>query len=479
MRYCILLLLSFFALSGNAITDPNKISLDDMFRCIEEVDNEYIASSDNSIILIGDTGSGKSTLANLLSGKQLKTYSPAGRTDLSINLKDPSNSITPIGHSASKSETDRFIPINIGNNETLWDCPGFGDRRGLLSELRNAFRMYKFITNAKHLKLVIVVEESSIDTSRANHLIDFFERLNNTLYLDEDDNKNSLKYCTTLIVTKVADFIPGEIQNAFINTLERNSACNFVSYLAENDHIACFCSPRQYGLKAGDEISNDIAGELMNVISKSRYASKVESRIVVSDKVIIALEETVNESMVLLNAATTDITHAITSSLENISMEYLKTVLGYMDETSKITDLKALTQNARDRKDFLALCKIIYQLNDFAKFLNSIRHIEERDEIFNEKIFMKNIVSILNNVCEMKEKDALIQEYEKFNDEIGNLWNSCKIIGKKFCRTFRFYRRCIKYGRKEALRREGIVSSKNKSIRNISEYYRKKEEELC
>ena len=440
------------------------------------MENECSTSFDKNIILIGDTGSGKSTLANLLSKNTLVTYASEGHLNLNIKLKDPSNCTTPIGHVARTSETDEFIPIPLDSGEILWDCPGFEDRRGVLAELRNAFRMHKLIESAKHLKLVVTIEESSISATRAALLTNFFKRLNNTLCLGEDDSTSALKDCTTLIPTKLSDLIPNAIQNTLIDILEGSSAYDLVSSLAENGHIACFSTPGQYGLKTGEEISNKLADEIIDVISKSNYASKAESRVVVSDKTIIALEETVNESMALLNSTTDTITHAIVSGLENISAERLKNTLEYLDASSKITDLKALLKTARDKNDFLDLCALIYRLNGFAKLLNSIRHIEEQDEIFNEKIFMGKMISILHNICEMKEKDVLIQKYEKL-DEIGGLWDSCKMLCKKFCRTFRFYRRCIKYGRKEALRREGIVSEKNKSIKNISEYYKQKEEE--
>ncbi|KAF0530318.1 50S ribosome-binding GTPase [Gigaspora margarita] len=112
--------------------------------------NERISQQEKAIIIIGDTGEGKSTLLNYLTGVPLFSrdddfgdYIIYTETSDGIDINDRSISQTT-------------LPLCRG---IYWDCPGFGDTRGPVQNIINAYSIYKLVKNTKKLKVVVVASE--------------------------------------------------------------------------------------------------------------------------------------------------------------------------------------------------------------------------------------------------------------------------------------------------------------------------------
>lgn len=117
----------------------NKEKLNQILNLIKESDKILLESIDKSIVIIGRTGSGKSTLVNYLVNINNLIVEVNENGDHVFALGNISNNIAKIGHTLTSETSLPNKIINFATNEVFWDCPGFGDTKGVLSDVLNAY----------------------------------------------------------------------------------------------------------------------------------------------------------------------------------------------------------------------------------------------------------------------------------------------------------------------------------------------------
>ncbi len=138
------------------------------------------SKDDDVVLLMGNTGSGKSLTINYLSGKKIHVLkTPISNDDEDedtelefderLEVEDPLPGCE-VGHSGD-SQT-RF-PQKYRHSATkllFFDTPGFEDTVGSHIDVFNAIAISTIFSTCKSLRLVLVIQESTIGTTRGTEL---------------------------------------------------------------------------------------------------------------------------------------------------------------------------------------------------------------------------------------------------------------------------------------------------------------------
>ena len=343
-----------------------------------------IEHENNTVLVLGNTGVGKSTLVNYLAGAELLAEKK-GFGKMLISVPKPISSKMKVSH---KLVSETSIPNSWKDAKTktvYWDCPGFGDNRGPVQDISNAFYIKKLFELSKSTKIILVTTESSFIEGRGVNFANLIGSLSE-LFKDTKTLNKSL----SLIVTKAShgsEVI--DVQSAIKEILNdqaellsnKTNQWNVLKHLSENaDNIALFRSPKKKG-----KIPDDNRKEIVSVINKAKPLSDIEVNVSVSDKSKLYVND-------LISAINNDI--------------YLQ-----MSDFAKILSNKAkdLVQNF-DFVNFQDSLKMINQLHDLGNKSSEIASYKGKDQkeelldFLNKfKLFPKNILSnIKENIQYLK-----------------------------------------------------------------------------
>ena len=175
------------------------------FKHIEKIEDKDV------VIFMGNTGSGKSTAMCYLLGHPLKkNENKVGETVIQME-KEWDDSKPKIGQSLAESETlfvkgfeiMKTINSKLTNDILFCDCPGFGDTRGIETELSINLTIDRTVKSCKTLKaLVLVVPIHAFVMDRANPIFQLIlsiqERFCNTFDPDHQIESSNI----FILVTK-------------------------------------------------------------------------------------------------------------------------------------------------------------------------------------------------------------------------------------------------------------------------------------
>ncbi|CAG8686561.1 7370_t:CDS:1, partial [Scutellospora calospora] len=168
--------------------------------------SEKIFHQENAVIIIGDTGEGKTTLLGYLTGIPLFSKED-DLGDYIIYAKD-SNELDINDRPISQTSLPKF-------REVYWDCPGFGDTRGPVQNIVNAYSIYKLVKNIEKLKILLVISESIIRSTRKKEFLNLINNLGETFKVTDE-----LVRGLCLVITKSNKLDVRKVRNCFRKILE-------------------------------------------------------------------------------------------------------------------------------------------------------------------------------------------------------------------------------------------------------------------
>ncbi|KAK8888797.1 hypothetical protein M9Y10_033536 [Tritrichomonas musculus] len=155
-------------------------------------------SNMHTILFVGPTGSGKTTLFYSLISGALRVSGPRNslRLDAEVSIDG-----FEIGHNGESKTEIPTLYRNPSKNIVFCDCPGFFDTSGGVQDVPNAFAIDQVLSHTKYAKILFVVSEADIDSSKAQ----FFEK--SSIFVEElIPNYESKENSVCLVITKADDY---------------------------------------------------------------------------------------------------------------------------------------------------------------------------------------------------------------------------------------------------------------------------------
>lgn len=152
----------------------------DLRKAIQMVElhrsNSSLCCDEDAVYFLGNTGAGKSTTVNYLAGRRIVTVRDADNNFFErYDVENPLDGCT-VGYTGN-SET-RYLRSYLDPSSTsrlvLCDTPGFEDTEGSDVDIANAVAIAWAIRHSKSVRLVLIVESSSILSTRGNELSKLF-----------------------------------------------------------------------------------------------------------------------------------------------------------------------------------------------------------------------------------------------------------------------------------------------------------------
>lgn len=269
-------------------TSSNDLKFDEDFQKlwdgVQEVDRRFNTPIEDKLtFLIGMTGSGKSAVYNYLQGINLRATKRGGRMIVDVdkgnnNLSTINAPYSPIAHDTEAETT--FPCIHKG----FADIAGFGDTRGPVQEIINAYSLYKLFENVQDFRIALVIPSRFHE----QHYESLLKPLNHLAKIF-NNNFESIKDSLNIIITKgdKARFTMDDFK-ASMSTLSNNlnssnltpdqlfkrKFYNFFSQ-PQNKQITFFDEPFQEGpLKLGEQLfeGNKYVHKIPPVLSLSKEA---------------------------------------------------------------------------------------------------------------------------------------------------------------------------------------------------------------
>ncbi|KAF0530317.1 50S ribosome-binding GTPase family protein [Gigaspora margarita] len=279
--------------------------------------NERISQQEKAIIIIGDTGEGKSTLLNYLTGVPLFSrdddfgdYIIYTETSDGIDINDRSISQTT-------------LPLCRG---IYWDCPGFGDTRGPVQNIINAYSIYKLVKNTKKLKVVVVASEYVIKSTRKKEFLNLINNIGETF-----KNTDELVQGLCLVITKNNKLDAKKVRTCFHKILEEQidqenfgqSKRKILKFLSSSEsQIIFFNAPQQEG-----RISDTDKSSILEGIEKISYLKKLEPNLLLDDGPKLYIKDLVEKFHVdIKNYILLKFYPAVQSYLETLIDTHLGTI---------------------------------------------------------------------------------------------------------------------------------------------------------
>jgi len=108
----------------------------------------------NRVFIIGSTGAGKSTLIHLFLGKRLE----AEGTSYQLNAIEKIPNLV-IEHKMKSGTLELTPVVDFANKRVLFDCPGFGDTRGVKVDIENTKKLSQRMQGNAKVSVVFVENE--------------------------------------------------------------------------------------------------------------------------------------------------------------------------------------------------------------------------------------------------------------------------------------------------------------------------------
>ena len=155
----------------------HELDLQQIIELIEaHQSNSSLCCDEDAVFFVGNTGAGKSTTVNYLAGRRIVTVRDADMHFVErLEVENPLDGCT-VGYTGN-SET-RYLRSYFDSSSdphlVLCDTPGFDDTEGSDIDIANAVAIAWAIRQSKTVRLVLVIESSSILSTRGNELSRLF-----------------------------------------------------------------------------------------------------------------------------------------------------------------------------------------------------------------------------------------------------------------------------------------------------------------
>ncbi|MBF0207427.1 MAG: hypothetical protein HQK53_11115 [Oligoflexia bacterium] len=349
--------------AGDEVTNLKQGIAEVENRIQEQILSHQGVGTNRRVVVLGQTGNGKSTLINFLAGRNLTMEEIEGegvaRRNLVVDNPLPGFAFSHDINVGTRLPAAWFyqspgdgVNVDVSNNAVFWDCPGFGDTRGSIDQISNAFAINKILKYPSsdglplQIKIVLVISEELITEraeiflgllDRLTKLIPDYQQLQRSLVLvfskhrQENDVRQQVIEISAQVSAGAGEAAVGEGGQRVAVTPQTTALLRYIAAHA-NERIALFPMPEEVELEQpGPFRHDDIREEILQKIAAASYMAEPESRISIEPE---ARELARN----FANSINADITNMLRDNATNEIIEHFKTVIGQHHTT--ITPLR-------------------------------------------------------------------------------------------------------------------------------------------
>ena len=280
---------------------------------------------------------------------------------------------------------------------------------------------------------MIVIEENSCFTSRGRVLVKCLNRIKEMFSVDDE----TLKRCTTIIITKASKYRKRAVYNTLIYDAKECGATDLVTYLIGNGHVAFF--PNVNDEEYGDKIPEVFADEFMGVISRSDYVDIKHPEIVLTSEAQAKLLEVVTECSEKFSDTAETILKKIAVGLRNMSIEELQKIVKNIDSYRSIRDLQVFIKREEDRREFEDACVLYERMKYLTEFISCIKGINIPRNRFDEQKCVKSFLMKLQVALDRQKNKQLQNNYDKL---LKNAENELGVLERWFNGISEFIAEC-------------------------------------
>jgi len=165
--------------------------------------SRHVKHEDIAVVL-GTTRAGKSTLVNYIIANPLRAVEDSEGSGM-IFIEKGDRSLGPEIGMSTESKTTLPSKWNKGRiDQVVWDAPGFGDNRGVVQDITNAFYIKELLTHVKSAKFVLVADITQIYNSNVGLFISLLKDICHILPGSGSECVSNV----SLVLTKVS-CVPG------------------------------------------------------------------------------------------------------------------------------------------------------------------------------------------------------------------------------------------------------------------------------
>ena len=282
----------------------------------EVIKNKLNSDEYNTVLFLGNSGGGKTTLINYLIGNKLKIVKKGYPATEVIDVENQITNLK-IGHDP-KSETT--IPNNYKDKDiNFWDCPGFGDNRGAVQDISNAYYIKMLFDQYEKIKIIVTIPESSLGEKS-----DGFIRLMNSIASIFKDN--SYMSGLDFVITKATTFDTEALVSRLLE-IPLDKSCDelrkFLIQKVKNQQVGFFNKPT----KEGGYIAENEEGRIYNLVKNNGYIENPEIGYPISletKNIISELQSTLNDNIKQNIIIIHDLLKGYISSLKSEGMRDLQ-----------------------------------------------------------------------------------------------------------------------------------------------------------
>ena len=218
--------LLYLKLKKKKVKFTKEESIDLIIHCTKENQKKVPIKEKDLVIFVGNTGSGKSTLINYVLNCDFKLKKVSEREknilkDEVIEVKKKSeggkrDEIMKIGHSVISSTFKPELIFDEKSDLIMMDCAGFEDNRGEEINISNGVNILNIISEARNVKLVIVIHFLSFFNDRAKCFDNLLK--NCSKFFKNENQFQNLKDSLILVISNCPqNFNMNKIKNFFEN----------------------------------------------------------------------------------------------------------------------------------------------------------------------------------------------------------------------------------------------------------------------
>ncbi len=169
------------------------------------------------LLVVGGTNVGKSTIINYLCGHRLlRRQNSSGEILLDVESCEMGQ-VARIGHAPRVSATLLPEIFQLQTDLYICDTAGFYDTRGELLRLLQAIHINTIISNAKNIKILVILQDASLKENRGIAIESIANKMEKIFGLN---NRDSLSQSVKVFINKVPPYITDRV--AYINRHKLN-----------------------------------------------------------------------------------------------------------------------------------------------------------------------------------------------------------------------------------------------------------------